>query len=103
MGANKNSFFFYPKIKGALEESVKSLKFKKIQIFQPPSLIRQPSLMRLGEKNFIKFLKEINKLGCLKFLKPLLVKDLAVKIIDESLFNQTDGVIIYKSKDLFSK
>ena len=42
IGANKKSLFFYPKIKGDLEESVKSLQFKKIQIFQPPSLIRQP-------------------------------------------------------------
>jgi uncharacterized protein YbjT (DUF2867 family) len=36
-GADKKSFFFYPKIKGALEESVKKLKFEKIQIFQPPA------------------------------------------------------------------
>ena len=103
MGANKNSFFFYPKIKGALEESIKILKFNKIHIFQPPSLIRQPSLMRLGEKKFIKFIIKINKLGFLKFLKPLLVKDLAMKIIDESLFYQIEGITIYKSKDLFSK
>ena len=33
IGANRNSFFFYPKIKGALEYSVKSLKFKKVHIF----------------------------------------------------------------------
>ena len=102
IGANKNSFFFYPKIKGALESSVKSLKFKKIHIFQPPSLIRQPELMRLGEKYSINFLQRINKLGFLKSLKPLLVKDLAMKIINESLLNQIEGVTIYKSKDLFN-
>ena len=102
IGANKNSFFFYPKIKGALESSVKSLKFKKIHIFQPPSLIRQPELMRLGEKYSINFLQRINKLGFLKSLKPLLVKDLAKKIINESLLNQIEGVTIYKSKDLFN-
>ena len=33
--------FFYPKIKGKLESSVKSLRFNKIHIFQPPSLIRK--------------------------------------------------------------
>ena len=102
IGANKNSFFFYPKIKGALESSVKSLKFNKIHIFQPPSLIRQPELMRSGEKYSINFLQRINKLGFLKSLKPLLVKDLAMKIINESLFNQIEGVTIYKSKDLFN-
>tara|TARA_B100000959_G_scaffold865_1_gene896 strand:+ start:2358 stop:3008 length:651 start_codon:yes stop_codon:yes gene_type:complete len=102
IGANKNSFFFYPKIKGALEESVKNLKFNKVQIFQPPSLIRQPELMRSGEKNSIKFLQGINKLGFLKSLKPLLVKDLAMKIINESLLHQIEGITIYKSKDLFN-
>jgi len=102
IGANKHSFFFYPKIKGALEYSVKSLNFNKIHIFQPPSLIRQPELIRLGEQYSINLLQVINKLGFLISLKPLLVKDLAIKIINESLTNKVDGVTIYKSKDLFN-
>ena len=102
VGADKNSFFFYPKIKGALESSIKSLKFNKIHIFQPPSLIRQPELIRSGERYSINFLQVINKLGFLKFLKPILVKDLAMKIINESLLNQIEGITIYKSKDLFN-
>ena len=102
IGANKNSFFFYPKIKGALEEAVKSLKFKKIQIFQPPSLIRQPGRMRPGEKSSIEFFKRLNKFGLLKSLKPLLVKDLAIKMISEALLTQIDGTTTYKAKDLFN-
>ena len=102
VGANKSSFFFYPKIKGALESSVKSLRFNTIHIFQPPSLIRQPDLIRIGEKYIIKLLQVINKLGLLKSFKPLLVKDLAMKIINESLINKTKGVTIYQSKDLFN-
>ena len=102
VGANKSSFFFYPKIKGALESSVKSLRFNTIHIFQPPSLIRQPELIRIGEKYIIKLLQVINKLGLLKSFKPLLVKDLAMKIINESLINKTKGVTIYQSKDLFN-
>ena len=102
LGANKNSFFFYPKIKGALESSVKSLKFNKIHIFQPPSLIRQLELMRFGEKYSIKFLQGINKLGFLKSLKPLLVRDLAVKIAQESLLDQTERITIYKLNDLYN-
>jgi hypothetical protein len=96
VGANKDSIFFYPKIKGALEESVRSFNFKKIQIFQPPSLIRQQELMRLGEKISIKLLNGINKLGLLKNLKPLLVKDLAKKMIDESLLSNVNRVTTYK-------
>tara|TARA_B100001758_G_C18386060_1_gene600165 strand:+ start:1283 stop:1933 length:651 start_codon:yes stop_codon:yes gene_type:complete len=102
IGANRNSFFFYPKIKGALEYSVKSLKFKKIHIFQPPSLIRQPELMRSAEKYSINFFQRINKLGFFRSLRPLLVKDLAIKIIKESISNQKEGVTIYASKDLFN-
>ena len=102
IGANKHSFFFYPKTKGALEYSVKSLSFNKIHIFQPPSLIRQPELIRLGEKYSINLLQVINKLGFLRSLKPLLVKDLAIKIINESLTNKIEGITIYKSKDLFN-
>jgi len=102
IGADKNSFFFYPKIKGALESSIKSLEFNKIHIFQPPSIIRQPELIRSGEQYSINFLQVMNKLGFLKSLKPILVKDLAAKIIKESLLNQKEGVTIYKSKDLFN-
>ncbi|MBO61362.1 MAG: hypothetical protein CMO63_05260 [Verrucomicrobiales bacterium] len=101
IGADKNSFFFYPKIKGALESSIKSLGFNKIHIFQPPSLIRQPELIRSGERYSIKFLHVINKLGFFKSFKPILVKDLAKKIVKESLLNQIEGVVVYKSKDLF--
>ena len=66
IGANKNSFFFYPKIKGILEEKVKKLNFQKIQIFQPPSLVRQPELARKGEKYTIQFIELINKFSLLK-------------------------------------
>ena len=71
-GANEKSFFFYPKTKGALEKSVKKLKFNKIQIFQPPMLIRPLELMREGEKVGIKVFKGLNKIGILNSQKPLL-------------------------------
>ena len=100
VGANKNSIFFYPKIKGALEYSIKRLKFNKIHIFQPPSLIRQPDLIRTVEKYSIKLFQVMNKLGFLKSFKPLLVQDLAMKIINESKLNQKEGITIYTSKDL---
>ena len=101
-GANEKSVFFYPKIKGALEKSVQKLNFKTIQIFQPPTLIRQPELMRAGEKIGIKVFKGLNKIGILNSQKPLHVRDLAKKMISESLLKQKDRVTIYKSHTLFS-
>lgn len=100
-GANSNSSFFYPKIKGELEESVKKLNFKKIDIFQPPMLIRQPDLMRSGEKSGIKFLNAVNKIGVLKSQMPLNVKDLALKMIKEALNIREERITTFTTKDLF--
>ena len=96
-----NRYFFIPRIKGALEEAVKKLNFKKIDIFQPPMLIRQPDLMRNGEKSGIKFLKTINKIGVLKSQKPLNVKHLALKMVSLAMLKNQFGVTIYQPKDLF--
>ena len=99
-GANAKSLFFYPKIKGALEESVKKLNFQKIDIFQPPMLIRQPDLIRAGEKSGIKFLNAVNKIGLLKSQKPLNVKNLAVKMVSFAMLKNQFGVTTYQPKDL---
>tara|TARA_B100000767_G_C19633241_1_gene479230 strand:+ start:277 stop:924 length:648 start_codon:yes stop_codon:yes gene_type:complete len=100
IGANEKSFFFYPQIKGKLEESVKKLKFKTIQIFQPPMLIRQSELMRASEKKGIKFLKVLNKIGLLKSQKPLSVSILAKKMIIESKIEKKVNLKTYKLKDI---
>jgi hypothetical protein len=101
LGANENALFFYPKIKGKLEKSVKLLDFKTIQIYQPPSLIRQPELMRSGEKVSVKLFQKLNSLGILKSLKPMPVSVLASKMIRESNAANNDRITIYKPKDLF--
>ncbi|MAZ01472.1 MAG: semialdehyde dehydrogenase [Flavobacteriales bacterium] len=101
VGANKNSIFFYPKIKGALEEAVKNLNFNKIQIFRPPSLIRQTDLIRSSEKKSIKFVQILNKFGFLKSFKPLPVEFLAKKMVEESLLNKKTCVKTYKPEECY--
>ena len=101
LGANENSLFFYPKLKGKLEESVKLLNFKSIQIYQPPSLIRQANLMRSGEKLSIKLFQKLNSIGLLKSLKPMSVVGLASKMLRESYETQNDMVTTYKPADIF--
>ena len=100
VGANSKSSFFYPKIKGALEEAVKKLNFKKIDIFQPPMLIRQPDLMREGEKNGIKILNRLNKIGILKSQKPLAVEALATKMLEISKTYSKEKASTFLPKDL---
>ena len=98
-GANKSSFFFYPKIKGKLEESIKKLSFESIQIYQPPILIRQPKLIRYGEKIGIKIFRALNKIGVLKSQKPLSVQILAQKMVSE--MRSAEKIKTYKPRDIF--
>jgi len=100
VGANAKSFFFYPKIKGALEEGVKKLNFNKIDIFQPPMLIRQPDLMREGEKSGIKILNKLNKIGILKSQKPLAVEALAEKMLEIAKTPSKEKITTFQPKDL---
>jgi len=101
-GANAKSSFFYPKIKGELEEAVKKLDFQKIDIFQPPILIRQPDLMREGEKSGIKILNRLNKIGILKSQKPLAVEALAEKMLKISKTPSNERVTVQTTKKLFN-
>ena len=100
IGANNKSYFFYPRIKGVLEESVKHLNFNKIHIFQPPSLVRQPYLMRDGEKISLKILSILNKIGLLKSFRPLSVEDLANKMIYVLKEKNSNKIKVYKGVDL---
>ena len=96
-GSNENSPFFYPKIKGKLEEAVKKLPFKIVQIFQPPTLIRQKNLIRIGEKIGIKIFGFLNSFGILKSQKPLLVSTLAKVIVDHLKMRQKEKVKTIKT------
>lgn len=96
-GANENSPFFYPKIKGKLEEGVKKLPFKTIQIFQPPTLIRQKDLIRTGEKIGIKIFGFLNYFGILKSQKPLAVSNLAKIMVEQLKKKQTEKVTTFNS------
>ena len=100
LGANENSLFFYTKIKGKLEQAVKLLNFDNIQIFQPPSLIRQPELIRSGEKIGVKFFNTICSLGILSSFKPISVNVLASKMIEESKLAKNNRLTIYDPKNI---
>lgn len=99
-GANENSIFFYPKIKGKLEEAVKELSFKQLSIFRPPTLIRQQILMRKGEKIAIKIFNGLNRLGILQSQKPLAVSRLAQIMISEVKNNNNRKRSLYTPKEL---
>ena len=102
IGANSKSFIFYPKMKGVLESDVKKLKFKKIDIFQPPILIRQPEIIRKGEKTAISIIQKLNKLGILKSQRPLMVSNLAERMVKTAKTTSKEKVNTYLLKELFN-
>ena len=98
-GADETSMFFYLKIKGALEEAIKKLSFQSICIYQPPSLIRQPDLLRPAEKRAIWMMKKLSRVWFLRSQQPLSVATLAEKMIAEAV-QHTKGVKLFLLKDI---
>jgi uncharacterized protein YbjT (DUF2867 family) len=49
VGADAGSRFFYPRVKGELEEAVQDLNFWALHIFQPSMLLGERSEMRVAE------------------------------------------------------
>ena len=101
-GANSSSIFFYPKIKGGLEESIKKLNFNTIHIFQPSFLIRQKDLIRSGEKVAISIFLFLNKFGLFKSMQPISVAFLATIMIDEALNERKEKITTYNLNDILS-
>ncbi|MEY4480160.1 MAG: hypothetical protein RLZZ267_838 [Bacillota bacterium] len=80
-GSSPNAKFFYPRMKGMLEEAVKALEFRKLTIFRPPLLIRK-NTDRPGEVIGYKVLAFLNRLGIARSQKPLATEALAQAMIN---------------------
>ncbi len=99
-GANENSKFFYPKMKGELEQAVRSLHFEKLTVFQPGMLERKKS-DRVGEVWGAKFLNLANRFKLLQSLKPLKTKTLAQAMVNSSKI-KSSGETFIKLGAIFS-
>jgi uncharacterized protein YbjT (DUF2867 family) len=88
--ASSKSPFFYSKMKGQLEESIKELGFEKTIILNPPLLERKNS-KRTGEVWGLKTLKFLNSFGILKSQKPLSTENLAKAMIN-TLKSMNNGI-----------
>ncbi|MCQ2201702.1 MAG: NAD(P)H-binding protein [Bacteroidales bacterium] len=98
IGANEKSVFFYSKMKGELEKALAKLRFKKVVITRPPSLIRKNS-DRVGEKVSLSVLKVFNKLGMLKKLAPMPTEQVARAMINTAKDN-ISGIRIIESDQI---
>ena len=98
-GANPDSFIFYTKMKGKLEEAVKALGFPSISIFNPPLLIRKGT-DRTVEKIMKKVLTVLNKFGLLISQKPLPTEVLAKAMI-QAAKDHKQGIAAYKEQEIW--
>ncbi|MCG8567195.1 MAG: NAD-dependent epimerase/dehydratase family protein, partial [Desulfobacterales bacterium] len=80
-GATPKSRSPYMKMKGELEEAVKSLEFKRISIFQPSVLLGQRNEFRLGEKLAGWVIPAICLIPGLKRFRPIQGAEVAAKMI----------------------
>lgn len=97
--ASAKSLFFYSKMKGELEDSVKELNFEKLIIMQPPLLVRKGS-ERKAEVYAEKTLRLLNSWGLLKKQKPMPTHLLAKAMIDSYKITG-NGVTTLKAPDIF--
>lgn len=87
-GANSGSMFFYPRIKGQLEEQVKKLGFKKVVIVRPSLLVGERPEERMGEKFGEKFMNMFGSIiPGLKKYKPILGAQVASAMLNVSKSN----------------
>ena len=68
--ADADSRWFYPRMKGELEERLRALPFERLAIARPPVLERRGS-DRPGERLWVKVVKAFNVLGLLRAQRPM--------------------------------
>lgn len=93
IGADAKSSIFYLRMKGALDEAVKSLSFKHTVIIRPASLIRK-NTDRLGEKITVSIIQFLNRFGILQANAPVLTEVVANIMIKNVKTDKTGYEII---------
>jgi uncharacterized protein YbjT (DUF2867 family) len=95
-GANPNSWIFYNKIKGQLEEELQTIGFKSLKIFRPALLLGKRDESRIGESIAQSFFKLINfaMIGPLVNIKALKAEDVAKAMITTAKQNTANASFI---------
>lgn len=102
-GANAHSNSAYLKMKGELEDAVKTLTFKRISIIQPSLLLgKRDNDFRIGEKLGSVLLPILCMLPGLKKFKPIAGQQVAKKMSNISK-QSGDGVEYFKLDELFKR
>lgn len=101
VGADKNSFFYYSRVKGEIEEAIKGLDYWSIHIFRPSVLLGERPENRWGEEIAGKiggFLDGITG-GLLTKYRPI-ESDIVAKAMVGAAQKFEKGIHIYPSEHL---
>lgn len=101
MGADKESLFFYNRVKGELENAMMDLGFQQLLIFRPSILLGSRNEQRTGENIAKTLMQAIAPLlmGPLRQYRPIRGSTVAQAMLSCAK-NQHDGVTIYNSDEI---
>ena len=98
VGANKNSRNFYLRLKGEVEEAVKSVGLNSVHIMRPSMLLGDRKESRTGEK-IGKAIMSATAFAWPSKYKPIHAKDVAMAMI-RAAKESNPGIFIYEYRDL---
>jgi len=104
MGADANSVIFYSKVKGQIENAVKTLTFRAIHIFQPSLLLGNRTEKRTGESMAQALMPKFSFLlvGGLRKYRPVAAADVAKAMVLTAQQNIT-GLHYYPSDKIIKE
>lgn len=100
-GASADSLLFYSRMKGQLEDAVKTLGFSKLSIFNPPILERKDT-DRTGEVIGLKVMQFLSTLGLFRSQRPMQTEVLAKAMINSAKEKQ-NGVHNYSPEAIWKR
>ncbi len=101
VGADKDSLFFYNRVKGKAEAAVKDLPFWAVHLFQPSLLLGERNDNRFGEKLSIKLMKVLDPVigGLISKYRPI-EADTVAKAMLSAAQGTSQGEHVYTSRQL---
>jgi len=101
IGVKKNSLFFYNRVKAEMEEELKKMGFKQLDIFQPALLVGRRKDFRLVEKISIWIFKGLNILLIGSFANYSSIHaNTVAKSIVKQLFEKREGVFCHRGREM---
>jgi len=99
MQADSQAKFYYPRMKGALEEAIRSLDFPSLTILRP-GIIDRPNTDRLGEKVAVRLIKFFNQVGLFHKYRAVQTADLAKALIVAGIDFSKAGIKVYEGPEI---